>query len=190
MSWTIGIGELATLVCLLAIGLGLLRDVQASARQTRESGRKLDTLIERLRDAPAPLAASNQATALNGDLVSKLAVAVSVLVQHVEDTQRDDTGPDRAAIQAIRQSCLAIVEHISLNRLHDVYGCSGRRREALYKQATTVAELRDRIREEDDRLRQELDEISHRLEAMLDATQGRYAKADRALSAALERLPH
>ena len=125
---------------------------------------------------------------LRGDLVSKLAVAVSVLVQHVEVYGQGDAEPGKQVLDAIRESCLAIVENIWLRDLHDAYEASRRRREAMYKQSATVRDLREKMDKEDASLRREIEAISRRLEETLDATQGRYAKASAKLTSALGRI--
>lgn len=191
MSWTITLGELAILACLLGllgVGLRYWMSLRSVARQSRENARSLSALIRRLHDLESSALGKDELKLLNGDLVSKLAVAVSLLVQHLEISNRDKKNADEEAIDAIRQSCLAIIENIWLSEVQDACEASKASRIAAYKQSTSVRELREKIEQEETLLRGELEAINHRLEEMMDTTQGRYAKASNKLAGILERL--
>jgi hypothetical protein len=208
MSWTFSIGEVAVLLMLAGLGVAavyFLRDLSATIRGHRTDGAAGESIPRWEANRPAlpdqepgrgvpPDTALGRSgcpgaeTALDEDMVSKLAVAVSVLVQHVEISGQGDKGPEGEVLDAIRQSCLTIVESIWLKELQEAYDASKQRREAAYKRSTSVRELRDCIKREDSLLRADIDRLSRHLEEMLDATQGRYAKASRKLSEALERV--
>lgn len=122
------------------------------------------------------------------DLVSKLAVAISLIVSRAEihSIREDDQGAQ--LLDTLRETCLAIVETTWLRDLENTYEDSKNRRIAAYEQSTSVAALRDKIETEDRRLRHEIETLSHRLEQMLDASHGRYARASDKLSSVLDRI--
>lgn len=122
------------------------------------------------------------------DLVAKLAVAVSLIVSRAEfDSIRED---DQGAqlLNAVRETCLAIVESTWLRDLERAYEDSKNRRIAAYEQSTSISELRGKIEHENRRLRHEIETIGHRLEQMLDASHGRSARASDKLSQVLDRI--
>ena len=125
---------------------------------------------------------------LEEGLISRLAVAVSILVQHTELTQAGDKDPGAELLEAVRDSCLAVIETVWLKDLNNAYDASRRRRETLFKRCGSVADLRERIHQEDAHLREDMARLSTRLEEMLAATDGRYAKASVNLTAALRRM--
>ena len=91
-------------------------------------------------------------------------------------------------LEAVRESCLAVIETVWLKDLNNAYDASRRRRETLFKRCGSVADLRERIHQEDAHLREDMARLSARLEEMLGATEGRYAKASVKLTAALRRM--
>lgn len=123
-----------------------------------------------------------------GDLVSKLAVAISLIVSRAEtySIREDDQGAQ--LLDALRETCLAIVESTWLHDLERAYGDSKSRRIAAYEQSTSISELRRKMEDEDRRLRHELEAISNRLEQMVDASHGRFARASDKLSLVLDRI--
>ena len=125
---------------------------------------------------------------LEEGLISRLAVAVSILVQHTELTQAGDKDPGAELLEAVRDSCLAVIETVWLKDLNNAYDASRRRRETLFKRCGCGADLRERIHQEDAHLREDMARLSTRLEEMLAATDGRYAKASVNLTAALRRM--
>jgi len=213
IDWTLSLGELAILVLVAAVlTVGVLRFQVARAAERRAAlaDRTLGALIERvealagasvetgigpLTFAGAPILASARSGCLREDsevldqtLVSRLAVAVSILVQHAEMEPGGDKDPGHELLDAVRESCLAVIETVWVKDLNDAYEASRRRREALFKRCCSIAELRERIHREDALLREETTRLSTRLEEMLVATEGRYAKASVKLSAALRRI--
>jgi len=122
------------------------------------------------------------------DLAAKLAVAVSLIVSRAElDSVREDDQGTRL-LNALRETCLAIVESTWLRDLERAYEDSKNRRIAAYEQSTSISELRGKIEHENRRLRREIEAVSHRLEQMLDASHGRSAKASDKLSQILDRI--
>jgi hypothetical protein len=206
IDWTLSIGELATLVAVAAVLIvsGLrLRAAQAAERRAATTERNLRALIERVevlvQASAGPVSFSTTPSAGSGclredsevleeGLVSKLAVAVSILVQHVEVTQAGEHDPGAELLEAVRESCLAIIETVWIKDLNSAYDASRRRRETLFKRCCSVADLRERIHREDADLRADMERLSGRLEEMLLATDGRYAKASVKLTAALRRM--
>jgi hypothetical protein len=211
IDWTLSIGEAATLVVvtgLLAVGALRLRAAREAERRAAATDLNLRALIERVEvlarasagpvsfaSAPAPSAAPARVECLREDsdvldegLVSRLAVAVSVLVQHAELAPPADKDPGCELLDAVRESCLAVIETVWIRDLNNAYDASRRRRETLFKRCGSVAELRERIHQEDAHLREDMARLSTRLEEMLAATEGRYAKASVKLTAALRRM--
>ena len=207
IDWTLSIGEVATLAVVtgvLVVGVLRLRAVWAAERRAAVTDHNLRALIERVEVlaqagagpvtfATAP--ASTRSGCLREDsevleegLVSRLAVAVSILVQHAELTQAGDKDPGAELLEAVRESCLAVIETVWLKDLNNAYDASRRRRETLFKRCGSVADLRERIHQEDAHLREDMARLSARLEEMLGATEGRYAKASVKLTAALRRM--
>ena len=207
IDWTLSIGEVATLAVVtgvLIVGVLRLRAVWAAERRAAVTDHNLRALIERVEVlaqagagpvtfATAP--ASTRSGCLREDsevleegLVSRLAVAVSILVQHAELTQAGDKDPGAELLEAVRDSCLAVIETVWLKDLNNAYDASRRRRETLFKRCGSVADLRERIHQEDAHLREDMARLSARLEEMLGATEGRYAKASVKLTAALRRM--
>ena len=137
----------------------------------------------------APLRDSHDHVLHNrGDLVSKLAVAISLIVSRAEThaIREDDQGAQ--LLDALRETSLAIVETTWLRDLEKAYEDSKNRRIAAYEQSVSVDQLREKIEIEDRRLRHEIEAVSHRLEQMVDASHGRYARASDKLSAVLDRI--
>jgi hypothetical protein len=207
IDWTLSIGEVATLAVVtgvLMVGVLRLRAVWAAERRAAVTDHNLRALIERVEVlaqagagpvtfATAP--ASTRSGCLREDsevleegLVSRLAVAVSILVQHAELTQAGDKDPGVELLEAVRESCLAVIETVWIKDLNNAYDASRLRRETLFKRCCSVAELRERIHQEDAHLRADMARLSARLEEMLLATDGRYAKASVKLTAALRRM--
>ena len=120
--------------------------------------------------------------------MSRLAVAVSVLVQHADFAKGGDEDPGVELLEAVRESCLAVIETVWIKDLNNAYDASRRRRETLFKRCGSVAELRQRLHQEDALLREDMARLSGRLEEMLLASEGRYARASVQLSAALRRI--
>ncbi|WP_089723955.1 hypothetical protein [Candidatus Thiosymbion oneisti] len=122
------------------------------------------------------------------DLVAKLAVAVSLIVSRAEldSIPEDDQGAQ--LLNALRETCLAIVESTWLRDLERAYEDSKNRRISAYEQSTSISELRGKIEHENRRLRHEIEAIGHRLEQMLDASHGRSARASDKLSQVLDRI--
>ena len=123
-----------------------------------------------------------------GDLVSKLAVAISLIVSRAEIHSIRDDDQGAQLLDALRETCLAIVESTWLRDLEKAYEDSKNRRIAAYEQSASVSELREKIENEDRRLRHDVEAVSHRLEQMVDASQGRYARASDKLSLVLDRV--
>jgi len=207
IDWTLSIGEVATLAVVtgvLIVGVLRLRAVWAAERRAAVTDHNLRALIERVEVLAqagagpvtfATASASNRSGCLREDsevleegLVSRLAVAVSILVQHAELTQAGDKDPGAELLEAVRESCLAVIETVWLKDLNNAYDASRRRRETLFKRCGSVADLRERIHQEDAHLREDMARLSARLEEMLGATEGRYAKASVKLTAALRRM--
>jgi hypothetical protein len=205
IDWTLSIGELATLasvVGILVVGGLRLRAALHAERRAAAIDQNLLALIERVgalaqasggpiifATKPAePGCIREDSEVLDEGLVSKLAVAVSILVQHAELTQGGDKDPGYELLEAVRESCLAIIETVWIKDLNRAYDTSRRRREALFKRCCSVTELRDHIHSEDHHLRADMEKLNSRLEEMLLATEGRYAKASVKLTAALRRM--
>ena len=207
IDWTLSIGEVATLAVVtgvLIVGVLRLRAVWAAERRAAVTDHNLRALIERVEvlaqagagpvtfaTAPASVRAGclrEDSEVLEEGLVSRLAVAVSILVQHAELTQAGDKDPGAELLEAVRESCLAVIETVWLKDLNNAYDASRRRRETLFKRCGSVADLRERIHQEDAHLREDMARLSARLEEMLGATEGRYAKASVKLTAALRRM--
>jgi len=125
---------------------------------------------------------------LDEGLVSRLAVAVSVLVQHAELAPPADKDPGCELLDAVRESCLAVIETVWIRDLNNAYDSSRRRRESLFKRCGSVAELRQHLHREDALLREDMARFNGRLEEMLLASEGRYSRASVQLTAALRRL--
>jgi len=89
-------------------------------------------------------------------------------------------------LNALRETCLAIVESTWLRDLERAYEDSKNRHIAAYKQSTSISELRQKIEHENRRLHHEVETVSHRLEQMLDASHGRSARASDKLSRVLD----
>jgi hypothetical protein len=123
-----------------------------------------------------------------GDLVSKLAVVVSIMVTRAKAHPTPGDDHDTQLLDALRESGLAIVESTWLRDLENAYEDSKNRRIGAYEQSKSVAELRAKIANEDCRLRQEIEAVSHRLEEVLDTSHGRYARASDKLASALQRI--
>jgi len=207
IDWTLSIGEVATLAVvtgLLIVGVLRLRAARAAERRAAVTDHNLRALIERVEvlaqtsagpvafaTAPASIRSGclrEDSEVLEESLVSRLAVAVSILVQHAELTQAGDKDPGAELLEAVRDSCLAVIETVWLKDLNNAYDASRRRRETLFKRCGSVADLRERIYQEDVHLREDMARLSTRLEEMLAATDGRYAKASVNLTAALRRM--
>jgi hypothetical protein len=205
IDWTLSIGELATLasvVGVLVVGALRLRTARHAARRAAAIDQNLLALTERVgalaQASGGPMVFATKPAAsgciredsevLDEGLVSKLAVAVSILVQHAELTQGGDKDPGYELLEAVRESCLAIIETVWIKDLNRAYDTSRRRREALFKRCCSVSELRDHIYAEDHHLREDMDKLNSRLEETLLATEGRYAKASVKLTAALRRM--
>ena len=207
IDWTLSIGEFFILLGVtgvLAISGLRLRAAQAAERRAAATGRDLRALIERVEAlvqasaGPLTFATSPGETAclredsevLDEGLVSRLAVAVSILVEHADLTRAEeaDQEPGAELLSAVRESCLAIIETVWIKDLNNAYDASRRRRETLFKRCCSVAELRECIHREDADLRADMDRLSGRLEEMLLATDGRYAKASIKLTKALRRM--
>ena len=207
IDWTLSIGEVATLAVVtgvLVVGVLRLRAVWAAERRAAVTDQNLRALIERVEvlaqagAGPVTFATASASTrsgclredseVLEEGLVSRLAVAVSILVQHAELTQAGDKDPGAELLEAVRESCLAVIETVWLKDLNNAYDASRRRRETLFKRCGSVADLRERIHQEDAHLREDMARLSARLEEMLGATEGRYAKASVKLTAALRRM--
>jgi hypothetical protein len=205
IDWTLSIGELTTLVAVVAVLIvsGLrLRAARAAERRAATTERNLRALIERVEvlvqasAGPVTFATTpaesgclrEDSEVLEEGLISKLAVAVSILVQHVDVTQAGEHDPGAELLEAVRESCLAIIETVWIKDLNSAYDASRRRRETLFKRCCSVADLRERINREDADLRVDMERLSDRLEEMLLATDGRYAKASVKLTAALRRM--
>jgi len=207
IDWTLSIGEVATLAVVtgvLIVGVLRLRAVWAAERRAAVTDHNLRALIERVEvlaqagAGPVTFATASASTrsgclredseVLEEGLVSRLAVAVSILVQHAELTQAGDKDPGAELLDAVRESCLAVIETVWLKDLNNAYDASRRRRETLFKRCGSVADLRERIHQEDAHLREDMARLSARLEEMLGATEGRYAKASVKLTAALRRM--
>ncbi len=205
--FTVSLGDLLILAFLagsLVLGAARLRQGRVLAHRARETQQHLRALIERVEAlalvqpgaSPLTLATDPDATGclrddsevLDEGLVSKLAAAVSILVQHTDLTQGGDKDPGVELLEAVRQSCLAVIETVWLRDLNNAYDASRRRRETLFKRCASVADLRLRIRAEDAHLRADMERLSARLEDMVLATEGRYAKASVRLTAALRRI--
>jgi len=122
------------------------------------------------------------------DLVAKLAVAVSLIVSRAEldSIRKDNQGAQ--LLDALRETCLAIVESTWLRDLERAYEDSKNRRIAAYEHSTSTSELRGKIEHENRRLRHEIEAVGHRLEQMLDASHGRSARASNKLSQVLDRI--
>ncbi len=207
IDWTLSIGEAATLVAvtgvLVVTGLRL-QGARAAERRAAVTDHKLRALIERVEvlvqasigpigfaTDPEPSRSGclrEDSEVLEEGLVSRLAVAVSILVQHAELTQAGNKDPGVELLEAVRESCLAVIETVWIKDLNNAYDASRRRRESLFKRCCSVAELRERIHQEDAHLREDMARLSARLEEMLVATEGRYAKASVKLTAALRRM--
>jgi len=207
IDWTLSIGEAATLAVVtgvLVVGGLRLRVARAAERRAAATDQNLRALIERVEalvqttagpvafaTAPTPTRSGclrEDSEVLEEALVSRLAVAVSILVQHAELTQAGDKDPGVELLEAVRESCLAVIETVWIKDLNNAYDASRLRRETLFKRCCSVAELRERIHQEDAHLRADMARLSARLEEMLLATDGRYAKASVKLTAALRRM--
>ena len=207
IDWTLSIGEVATLAVVtgvLIVGVLRLQAVRAAERRAAVTDHNLRALIERVEvlaqtsagpvafaTAPASIRSGclrEDSEVLEEGLISRLAVAVSILVQHTELTQAGDKDPGAELLEAVRDSCLAVIETVWLKDLNNAYDASRRRRETLFKRCGSVADLRERIHQEDAHLREDMARLSTRLEEMLAATDGRYAKASVNLTAALRRM--
>jgi hypothetical protein len=209
IDWTLSIGEAATLAVVtgvLVVGGLRLGVARAAERRAAATDQNLRALIERVEalvqttagpvafaTAPAPTLTRSgclreDSEVLEEALVSRLAVAVSILVQHAELTQAGDKDPGFELLEAVRESCLAVIETVWIKDLNNAYDASRLRRETLFKRCCSVAELRERIHQEDAHLRADMARLSARLEEMLLATDGRYAKASVKLTAALRRM--
>jgi hypothetical protein len=205
IDWTLNILDLATLtvvVGVLVVSLLRLRATRAAGRRLQASDINLGALAERVealvasRDGAVSFRTTladrgclhEDSEVLDEGLVSKLAVAVSILIQHTELTQGSDKDPGVELLEAVRQSCLAVIETVWLKDLNSAYEASRRRRETLFKRCASVADLRERIHLEDAQLREDMSRLSVRLDEMLLATEGRYANASVKLTAALRRI--
>jgi hypothetical protein len=207
IDWTLSIGEVATLAVVtgvLIVGVLRLRAAWAAERRAAVTDHNLRALIERVEvlaqtgagpvafaTAPASIRSGclrEDSEVLEEGLVSRLAVAVSILVQHAELPHAGDKDPGAELLEAVRDSCLAVIETVWLKDLNNAYDASRRRRETLFKRCGSVADLRERIYQEDAHLREDMARLSTRLEEMLAATDGRYAKASVNLTAALRRM--
>lgn len=169
---SVSLGEL--LLAIAAGGLGIILYLRCRGFQRTSD--------------PAPGSRCGNVLYERGDLVSKLAVAISLIVSRAEthSVREDDQGAQ--LFDALRETCLAIVESTWLHDLEKAYGDSKNRRIAAYEQSTSLSELRRKIEDEDRRLRHELEAISHRLEQMVDASYGRFARASDKLSQVLDRM--
>ena len=193
LSGTLSIGEVATLAVLaglLAVGWLRLRvlELQVGAA-AREQGALCEQVMALLRASPADVSCLREdSEVLDEGLLSRLAVAVSVLVQHADFAKGGDADPGVELLGAVRESCLAVIETVWLKDLNNAYDASRRRRETLFKRCGAVAELRQRLHQEDALLREDMARLSGRLEEMLLASDGRYARASVQLTAALRRI--
>lgn len=207
IDWTLSIGEILILLGVIGVLVisGLrLRAAQGTERRAADTERDLRALIERVEaltqagSGPSALAASpgeagclrEDSEVLDEGLVSRLAVAVSILVEHADLTRAEvaDQEPGAELLSAVRESCLAIIETVWIKDINNAYDASRRRRETLFKRCCSVAELRECLHREDVDLRADMDRLSRRLEEMLLATDGRYAKASIKLTKALRRM--
>lgn len=200
LSGTLSIGEVAILSVLGGVlTVGWLR-LRALARQIGAAAldqRGLSARVEALLVARAGGAGAGPADVsclredgevLDEGLLSRLAVAVSVLVQHADFAKGGDEDPGVKLLEAVRESCLAVIETVWIKDLNSAYDASRRRRETLFKRCGSVAELRQRLHQEDALLREDMARLSGRLEEMLLASEGRYARASLQLGAALRRI--
>jgi hypothetical protein len=203
LSGTLSIGEVATLSILgglLTVGWlrlrALARQIGAAALDQRVLSERVEALLgTRAEGALALGAGPSDASCLREDsdvldeaLLSRLAVAVSVLVQHADFAKGGEGDPGVELLGAVRESCLAVIETVWLKDLNNAYDASRRRREALFKRCGSVAELRQRLHQEDALLREGMARLSGRLEEMLLASDGRHARASVQLTAALRRI--
>jgi hypothetical protein len=203
LSGTLSIGEVATLSVLggaLLVGWlrlrALVRQIGDTALEQRALSERVGALLgTRAEGAPTLVAGPADISCLREDsdvldegLLSRLAVAVSVLVQHADFTKGGDADPGVELLGAVRESCLAVIETVWLKDLNNAYDASRRRRETLFKRCGSVAELRQRLHQEDALLREDMARLSGRLEEMLLASDGRYARASVQLTAALRRI--
>jgi hypothetical protein len=205
LSGTLSIGELATLVVLTGLlAVGWLR-LRAAERLVRSATRDQRVFCERVEallgvrgeaDGTPSLGPGREelgylredSEVLDEGLVSRLAVAVSILVQHAELTKGSEGDPGVELLGAVREACLAVIETVWIKDLNNAYDASRHRREALFKRCGSVAELRKRLHQEDTLLREDMARLSGRLEEMLLASEGRYARASIQLTAALRRI--
>jgi hypothetical protein len=203
LSGTLSIGEVATLSVLggvLTVGWlrlrALARQIGAAALDQRALRERVEVLLGTRAPGALALGAGRSdvsclwedSDVLDEGLLSRLAVAVSVLVQHADFTKGGDADPGVELLGAVRESCLAVIETIWLKDLNNAYEASRRRRETLFKRCGSVAELRQRLHQEDALLREDMARLSGRLEEMLLASDGRHARASVQLTAALRRI--
>jgi hypothetical protein len=202
IDWSLNIVDLATLTVVTGLLVVSLLRLRAAGRRARTNDLNLRALAERVealvasRDGSATFRTNladsgclhEDSEVLDEGLVSKLAVAVSILIQHTELTQGSDKDPGVELLEAVRQSCLAVIETVWLKDLNNAYDASRRRRETLFKRCASVSDLRERIHLEDAQLREDMGRLSVRLDEMLLATEGRYANASVKLTAALRRI--
>lgn len=171
---SVSLGELLLAAAACALGILFFRRCR-TARQTDGSSVRIlhsDAMLER------------------GDLVSKLAVAVSMIVTHAEACSVRENERGAQLLDALRESSLALVESVWVHDLERAYEDSKNRRIAAYKQSESVAELREKIKAEDRRLREEIEVVNSRLEDVLHSSRGRYARASSKLGSLLDRLLH
>jgi hypothetical protein len=193
LSGSLSIGEVATLAVLaglLTAGWLRLRALERQLGAAAQDRRALCEQVEALLSARPPEGAClrEDTEVLDEGLVSRLAVAVSVLVQHSEPTKGSDGDPGVELLEAVRESCLAVIETVWIRDLNNAYDSSRRRRESLFKRCGSVAELRQHLHREDALLREDMARFNGRLEEMLLASEGRYSRASVQLTAALRRL--
>lgn len=193
LSGSLSIGEVATLAVLaglLAVGWLRLRVLERQLGVAAQDRRALYEQVAALRSAYPPQGGClrEDTEVLDEGLVSRLAVAVSVLVQHAEPSKGSDADPGLELLEAVRESCLAVIETVWIKDLNNAYDSSRRRRESLFKRCGSVAELRQHLHREDALLREDMARFNGRLEEMLLASEGRYSRASVQLTAALRRL--
>ncbi len=171
---SVSLGEI-----LLVIAAGVLGIILYQCR--RRSHRTSGLLLKSSRD---------RVLYERGDLVSKLAVAISLIVSRAEthSIHEDDQGAQ--LLDALREICLVLVESAWLHDLERAYEDSKNQRIAAYGQSTSISELRRKIEHEDRRLRREIEAISRRLEQVIDASHGRFSRASDKLSLVLDRIFH
>ncbi|MCG6862178.1 MAG: hypothetical protein LJE70_13020 [Chromatiaceae bacterium] len=169
---SVSLGEILCTVAVCALGIILYQHGRAVRRAT---GLSLDSRHDHVLHE-------------RGDLVSKLAVAISLIVSRAETHSIRDDDQGAQLLDALREASLAIVESTWLRDLERAYEASKDRRIAAYEQSATVSELREKIENEERRMHHEIEAISRRLEQMVDASQGRYSRASDKLSLVLDRV--